>query len=69
VVPFELWQIFDVPDIVVVMTILLAADDRGIQDLGNLLCHGLVQEFDPSLGVVLLLVPAILFTPRCNLGI
>lgn len=69
VVPFELWQVLDVPHVVMVMAILLPADNSGIQDLGDLFRHRLVQEFDPSFRVVLLLVPCVLFAACRNLGI
>lgn len=69
VVPFELWEVFDVPHIVMVETLLAAANDGRVQRLGHLLCNRLVLELDPPFCKVLLLVASILFATRCHLWV
>ena len=69
VVPFELGEVFDVPHVVVVETLLAAANNGRVQRLGHLLCNRLVLELNPSFRKVLLFVASILFATRCHLWV
>jgi len=68
-VPLEFWQVFDVPHIIVIETVLVASNDSRVQRLGHVLRHILVLKFDPTLREILLLVATIFLSTSCNLGI
>ena len=48
VVPFKLWKVFNIPDIVMVIRALLSTDNRSVECLCHELCNLPVGELNPA---------------------